>query len=68
MRGKGVLGVGEMLGVRKKGGTSLRSARICFVPTPCHAGWNNQPLAVVDPSLYRVFLSFRCIFDPGPKN
>lgn len=67
MSGKGILGVGEMPGVREEGGTSLRSARISLVPTNvCYAGY--RPLAVLDPALYRVFLSFRCIFDPGPKN
>ena len=38
MSGKGILGMEEMLGVREKGGTSLRSARISIVPMPCHAG------------------------------
>ena len=34
MRGKGILGMGEMLGVREEGWTSLHSPRVSLVPTP----------------------------------
>ena len=34
IRGKGLLGMGEMLGVREGAGTSLCSPRVSLVPTP----------------------------------